>query len=180
MLRLKLFHIHKTDPKAQLDALSSTFKNPCSTLLNACSFNGRFPCYTGRESGILPFITIMIIITILSLWPRRCQTIIKNNTDCKINIFSLHFRRLLLILRRYFITLQWRHSGRDSVSNHQPRNCLLSRLIRRRWKKTPNLCVTGLCAGKSPVTGEFPAQMSSDAEKFSIWWRHHDSNIFEY
>ena len=26
----------------------------------------------------------------------------------------------------------------------------------------------------SPVTGEFPAQMASDAENVSIWWRHHD------
>ena len=29
-------------------------------------------------------------------------------------------------------TLQWRHNGRDSVSNHQPHDCL----FRRRWKKT--------------------------------------------
>ena len=25
----------------------------------------------------------------------------------------------------------------------------------------------------SPVTGEFPAQKASSAEKVSIWWRHH-------
>ena len=24
------------------------------------------------------------------------------------------------------------------------------------------------------VTGEFPAQMASNAESVSIWWRHHD------
>ena len=29
-----------------------------------------------------------------------------------------------------------------------------------------------LC-GNSPVTGEFPAQMTSYAENVSIWWRHH-------
>ena len=28
-------------------------------------------------------------------------------------------------------------------------------------------------AGNSPVTGEFPAQMASNAENVSIWWRHH-------
>ena len=28
-------------------------------------------------------------------------------------------------------------------------------------------------AGKSPVTGEFPAQRASNAENVSIWWRHH-------
>ena len=30
-----------------------------------------------------------------------------------------------------------------------------------------------LCAGNSPVTGEFPAQMASNAENVSTQWRHH-------
>ena len=34
--------------------------------------------------------------------------------------------------------------------------------------------VTGLCEGNSPVTGEFPAQMASNAGIVSFWWRHHD------
>ena len=72
-------------------------------------------------------------------------------------------------------TFRWRHNGRDGVSNHQPHDCLLNRLFGRRSKKTSKLRVTGLCAGNSPVTGEFPAQMASDAENVSIWWRHHDS-----
>ena len=66
---------------------------------------------------------------------------------------------------------QWRHNGRGDVSNHQPHKCLRNRLFRRRSKKTSKLSVTGLCAGNSPGTGEFPAQMASIAEKFSIWWR---------
>ena len=41
-------------------------------------------------------------------------------------------------------------------------------------KKTSKLRVTGLCAGNSPGTGEFPAQMASYAENVSIWWRHHE------
>ena len=65
------------------------------------------------------------------------------------------------------------HNGRDSVSNHQHHDCLLNRLFRRRSKKTSKLRVTGLCAGNSPGTGEFPAQMASNAENVSIWWRHH-------
>ena len=68
--------------------------------------------------------------------------------------------------------LQWRHNGRDSVSNHQPHDCFLKRLFRHRSKKTSKLRVTGLCAGKSPEAGEFPAQMASDAENVSIWWHH--------
>ena len=69
--------------------------------------------------------------------------------------------------------LQWRHNGCNSVSNHQPHDCLLNRLFRRRSKKTSKLRVTGLCAGNSPGTGKFPAQMASYAENVSIWWRHH-------
>ena len=72
------------------------------------------------------------------------------------------------------MTLRWRHNGRDSVSNHQPRDCLLNRLFRYKSKKTSQLRVTGLCVGNSPGTGEFPAQMASNAENFSIWWRHHE------
>ena len=41
-----------------------------------------------------------------------------------------------------------------------------------RSKKTSKLRVTGLCAGNSPGTSEFPAQMASNAENVSIWWRH--------
>ena len=73
------------------------------------------------------------------------------------------------------ISLRWRHNGRHSVSNHQPHDCLLNRLFRRRSKKTTKPQVTGLCAGNSPGTGEFPAQMASNAENVSIWWRHHVS-----
>ena len=64
----------------------------------------------------------------------------------------------------FFInTLQWRHIGRDGVSNHQPHDCLLNRLFRRRSKKA------------SRLRGEFPAQMASYAENASIWWRHHET-----
>ena len=69
--------------------------------------------------------------------------------------------------------LLWRHNGSECVSNHQPHNCLLNRLFRRRSTKTWKLRVTGLCAGNSPATGEFPAQMASNAENVFIWWRHH-------
>ena len=31
--------------------------------------------------------------------------------------------------------------------------------------------------GNSSVTGEFPAQMASNAENVSIWWRHHASLV---
>ena len=71
------------------------------------------------------------------------------------------------------ISLQWRHNEPVCVSNHQPHDCLLNRLFRRRSKETSKRRVTGLCAGNSPGTGEFPAQRASNAENVSIWWRHH-------
>ena len=70
-------------------------------------------------------------------------------------------------------TLQWRHNGCDGIPNHQPHHCLLNHLFRHRSKKTSKLRVTGLFAGNSPVTCEFPAQMASNAEDVSIWWHHH-------
>ena len=70
-------------------------------------------------------------------------------------------------------TLQRRYNERDGDSNHQPHDCLLKILFRRRSKETSKLRVTGLCEGDSPVTDEFPAQKASNAENASIWWRHH-------
>ena len=95
---------------------------------------------------------------------------------------SQNFQLVLINTRLYSLwcteSLQWRHNGCDGVSNHQPYDCLLNRLFRRRSKKTSKPRVTGLCAGNSPGTGEFPAQMASYAENVSIWWRHHDCLIF--
>ena len=54
------------------------------------------------------------------------------------------------------------------------------------WKRGPEIAVgvislwlhiTSLCAGNSPGTGEFPAQMASKAENVSIWWRHHVGDV---
>ena len=79
-------------------------------------------------------------------------------------------------LYTYRTTLQWRHEH-DGVSNHQPHHCLLNRLFRCRSKKTSQLHVTGLCVGNLPVTGEFPAQMASNADNVFIWRRHHDTMV---
>ena len=80
---------------------------------------------------------------------------------------------------RIYLPLQWRHNARNGVSNHQPHDCLRNRLFRCRSRKTSKLRVTGLCVRgihRWPVnspTVEFPAQMASNAENDSIWWRHH-------
>ena len=93
------------------------------------------------------------------------QTVCKFHLDPQCNIF--HWGSTAL-----GVSTLWCHNERDSVWNPQPHDCLLSRLFRHRRKKTSKLCVTGLCEGNSPVTGEFPAQRASNAENVPIWWRH--------
>ena len=55
-------------------------------------------------------------------------------------------------------TLQWRHNGRGAMTSQitSHHDFLLKRLFRRRSNTTSKLRATGLCAGNSPVTGEFP------------------------
>ena len=79
----------------------------------------------------------------------------------------------LEIFQTQYQSLQWSHNERDGVSNHQRLDCLLDILFGCRSKKTSKICVTCLCEGSSPVTGEFPAQRASNAENVFIWWRHH-------
>ena len=74
-------------------------------------------------------------------------------------------------------TLHWCHNERDGISNHQPSDCLLNCLFRCRSKKTSKLCVTGLCVGNSPVTGEFSAQRASNVENVSILWRQYEGPV---
>ena len=73
--------------------------------------------------------------------------------------------------------LQWHHNGHDGVSNHQRLDCLNTCLFSHRSKETPKLRVTGLCEGNSPVTGDFLARKSSNAENVSIGWRHHGYGV---
>ena len=103
--------------------------------------------------------TIALIMTslwcdILNVYRKRLGTVRFRNDSA--NFFPNHYDDLIM-----------------GVSNHQPHDCLLNRLFRRRSKKTSKLCATGLCAWNSPGSGEFPAQMASHAENVSIWWRHH-------
>ena len=99
-------------------------------------------------------------------------------------------RRVRMVGWQYRETVQWRYNGRDSISNHQPHHCLLSRLFRRKSKKTSKVRVTCICTGNSPVTGEFPAQIRVNSpHKWPVTrkmfpfddvimidpWRHHDT-----
>ena len=62
--------------------------------------------------------------------------------------------------------LLWRHNERDSVSNHQPHDCLLKSLFRYRSKKTSKLRVTGLFAGIHRVPLNSPHKWSVTRKMF--------------
>ena len=63
---------------------------------------------------------------------------------------SIFYNSFTLRLAVKHIALQWRHNDHDDVSNHQPHDCLLNRLFRRRSNKASKLGVSGLCVGNSP------------------------------
>ena len=95
-----------------------------------------------------------------------CKWYFKRNAASNLIRLAQLTTVLFLVNTGKKMILLWRHNGRDGVSNHQPHHCLLNRLFRGRSKKTSKLHVTGLCAGNSPVTGDFPAQRASNAEMF--------------
>ena len=50
------------------------------------------------------------------------------------------------------ITLQWRHNGRNGVSNHQPHDCLLNRLFKQMYFVHGHGHITGpLCGDPNPI-----------------------------
>ena len=75
--------------------------------------------------------------------------------------------------------LQWRHNGRDDVSNHRCLDCLLNRLFSRRSKKTSKLRVNGLCdrwpvnsPHKGPVTRKMFHLMTSSCADWHCLWKN--------
>ena len=91
--------------------------------------------------------------------PQTQVLLSQKETKTKLQTFSLgadieknNSNLLRNSIGRYCVStaLQWRHNDHDSVSNHQPHDCLLNRLFRRRSKKTSKLRVAGLCVGNSP------------------------------
>ena len=81
-------------------------------------------------------------------------------------------------------SLKWHHDGRDRVSNHYPRNCLLNRLFRRRSKKTSKLRVTGLCVGihqwpvNSPHQGLVTRKLFPFDDVIMVIWHIQMKQIF--
>ena len=109
------------------------------------SVTGRFPSRNARNKDFFFVVCLFKLLHKQSncgMWTHNnglhCNAIrAKNNT---------HYGNVPLV---YITTLRWRHNERDSVSNHQPHDCLLNGLFRRRSKKTSKLRVTGLCVENS-------------------------------
>ena len=127
----------------------------------------------------IPYLTIYAITSILSLvsyessWDIFIHTLslvsFVNHLDIRLFVFLvsqfIHFSTYIpschtfisiasllsyILMLMHTIPLHWCHNDQDSISNHQPHDCLLNHLFGRRSKKTSKLRVTGLCAGNSP------------------------------
>ena len=80
-------------------------------------------------------------------------------------------------------SLRWRHNEHDCVSNHQPHDCLLNGLFRRRSKKTSNLRVTGLCVGNSPGPVNSPHKGPVTRKMFPCYfdvWFNSRQRMYKY
>ena len=78
---------------------------------------------------------------------------------------------LLITLLLGDFPIQWCHN--ECYGLISPASRLFAQPFVQTSTKTPKLCITGLCEGKSLVTGELPAQRVSNAEIVCIWRRHH-------
>ena len=96
----------------------------------------------------------------IKLWNQS----VKINQPVLLNVCVMHWYII-------YWSLQWRHNERDGVSNHQPRHCFTQPFIQAKIKENFKV------SRHWPLFGEFPAQMVSNAENVSIWWRHHDSRL---
>ena len=103
------------------------------------------------------FVTFIILLN-KQLICRSSETPGHSHFVTVLRLFSYHYNDVIM----------------GPVASQIASDCLLNRLFRRRSQKPSKLSVTGLCAGNSPVTGEFPAQTACNEENVSIWWRHHD------
>ena len=77
---------------------------------------------------------------------RKCAEGLLCCVEIMITIISgiVWFPYLPCLLYWHQAPIQWRHNGRNGVSNHQPHHCLPNCLFRRRSKKTSKLRVTGV------------------------------------
>ena len=184
-LILKLNHNARAAiPACFVDLYLDAFSFPSNLLFLNISWQGDL---SSKQSPKLRGSPVANLTQTIRLWLSRTQDIFwKEIHKWEISIdLAFNWRKVtvctnddLSFLPYIHVTglrssLHWHHNGRNGFSNHQPHYCLPNCLFRCRSKETSKLRVTGLCAGNSPETGEYPAQMASKAENVSIWWHHH-------
>ena len=90
---------------------------------------------------------------------QRCYGISRHSGDYRIRNIFLHYNDVIMGAMASQITRR-KYSGTDQ-------------------RKHQSSALLALCAGNSPVTGEFPAQRASNAENVSIRWRHHEKLFYK-
>ena len=127
-----------------LTALSH-YLNQCWLLISVVMWYSYEDKFTGNAPNIFP-------------WPQFENDKLMIIASPRVN--ELTCINIVLMLNYLFMkSLQWPRNERDGVSNHQRLDCLLSRLFRRRSKKTSKLRVTGLSVGNSPHKGPVTRKM---------------------
>ena len=74
---------------------------------------------------------------------------------------------------RWLITLEWRHSGRDGVSNHQSHDCSLNRFFRRRSRKHQSSTSLAFVRGFHRWPVNSPRKGPVTRKMLPLLWRHH-------
>ena len=121
----------------------------------SCSGGGHIWLFPIRPPGGHPNLFAMFFRNLISI-PITMPNFKNLSPSARFNLYMAYSSPAIACSN--WSSLRWRHNGHDSVSNHQPHDCLLNRLYRRRSKKTSKLRVTGLCVGpvssphKWPVT----------------------------
>ena len=87
--------------------------------------------------------------------------------------------------KKYFLpSLRWRRNGRESVSNHEPHNCLLNRSFRRRSKKTSNSASLAFVRGfhRGPVNSphKWPVTPKCFHLMTSSWWQRNLYHLLDF
>ena len=97
-----------------------------------CNSKSHYKCWFGSNIKLSDIWTLryrLILISQLNSW-KHWPVCLHVNIDK--NDISMSMRLACFRDR----SSEWRHNEHDGVSNHQPRNCLLNLLFRRRSKKT--------------------------------------------
>ena len=131
--------------------------NICIMNLLAIDFNTSICWFILCLSFQFPFIILSLAY---SVWLFHATEIIATPATSIIHCPLFSF--IKVVCSQLFITIQWRHNERDGVSNHQPHDCLFSRLFKAQTKENIKTPRTGLLEGihrwpvnsphKGPVT----------------------------